>query len=205
MNPFIDFSFQRILYQAVAAVVIIATHGLFLALAARALGDKGPEHDGRLSLNPFRHLDPLGGLALAFTQFGWVKPVAIEPESLAGRAAGPLLVALIALAGSLALGWVLWQIRPLAYSVLTGGAIGVTVVGLLEMTARVSLSFVLINLIPILPLTAGHLLIGIAPKAAEALNRFRLLIGAAIAGLILLGLSSGLGVTMLGISSAFYG
>lgn len=205
MNPFVDFSFQRIVYQACAAVFIIATHGLFLALAARLLGDKGPEHDGRLTLNPFSHLDPLGGLALVFTQFGWVKPVVIERDSLAGRAVGPLLVALIALAGSLALGWVLWQLRPLAYETLTGGAVGVTVVGLLEMTARSSLSFVLLNLIPILPLTAGHLLIGFAPRAAETLNRFRLVIGAVIAGLILFGLSSGLGVTMLGLSSALYG
>lgn len=205
MNPFVDFSFQRLLYQACAAVLIIATHGLFLALAARLFGDKGPQHDGRLTLNPFSHLDPIGGLALAFTQFGWAKPVAIDRDALAGRAAGPLLVALAALAGSLALGWVLWQLRPIAFAMFTGGAFGVTVVGLLETAARASLSFVLLNLIPILPLTAGHLLIGIAPRAADLLNRFRLIVGAVIAGLILLALGSGLGATMLSVSRAFYG
>ncbi|WP_332715229.1 hypothetical protein [Pelagibacterium mangrovi] len=205
MNPFVDFSFQRLLYQACAAVVIIATHGLFLALAARLLGDRGPEYDGRLTLNPFRHLEPIGAFALFFTQFGWVKPVTIEREALAGRMAGPLLVAVFALAASLALGWALWQLRPLAFTVLTGGTFGVTVVGLLETTARSSLAFVLVNLIPILPLTAGHLLIGIAPRLAELLNRFRLIIGAVMAGLILWGLSRGLGATVLTLARSFYG
>ena len=205
MNPFVDFSFQRLLYQACAAVFIIATHGFFLALAARILGDRGPQQDGRLTLNPVSHLDPLGALVLVLTQFGWVKPVAIEREALAGRAIGPLLVALIALAASLVLGWALWQLRPVAFGIFTGGAMGVTAVGLLETMAQASLAFVLINLVPILPLTMGHLLVGIAPGAAEALNRFRLWIGVVIGGLVLLGLSQGMGATMLGVSRGFYG
>lgn len=205
MNPLFDFSFQRLLYQACAAALVIGTHGLFLALAARLLGDKGPQRDGRLTLNPFAHLDPIGALTLVLTQFGWIKPVAIERALPTGRAAGPLLVALMALAGSLALGWVLWQLRPAAFTLFTGGALGVTAVGLLETAAHTSLAFVFINLIPILPLTAGHLLIGFAPRAADLLNRFRLITGAALAGLIVLGLNNGLGATLLTISNAFYG
>src|SRR5690606_11673524 len=171
----------------------------------RILGDRGPQQDGRLTLNPVSHLDPFGALVLVFTQFGWVKPVAIERDALAGRAIGPLLVALIALAASLALGGGLWQLRPVAFGVFTGGAMGVTAVGLLETMAQTSLAFVLINLVPILPLTAGHLLVGIAPGAAEVLNRFRLWIGVVIGGLVLLGLSQGMGAAMLGVSRGFYG
>lgn len=205
MNPFVDFSFQRLVYQACACAFILATHGFLLAFAARILGDRGPQHDGRLTLNPVSHLDPLGALALAFTQFGWVKPVALERDALAGRAAGPLLVALIALAGSLALGWLLWQLRPVAFGVLTGGAMGVTVVGLLETMAQTSLAFVLVNLIPILPLTMGHLLRGIALGVAARLDRFRFPVGVVMGGLILFGLSQGTGAAVLRFSRGIFG
>ena len=204
MNPLIDFSFQRLVYQAVAAVLVIATHGLFLTLAARLLGDKGPEHDGRLTFNPFAHLDPIGAVALAFTQFGWVKPVAIDRDVLFARRLGPLLVALLALASTLALGWGLWSLRPVAYSAFTGNSFGTTVVGLLETGARTSLGFVLLNLVPILPLTAGHLLIGIAPRLAERLNKLRFVLGLAIVALIFFALGQGLGSTMFTLSRAFY-
>jgi hypothetical protein len=185
-----DLSFQRLLYQFCAAIVVLTAHGYFLALAARLLGDRGPQYDGRLTLNPFRHTEPVGALIMIATQLGWVRPVVLEPDVLVGKRIGPLLVALGALSGSIALGWCCWQSRPLVFSAIGGGSAALTLMGLLETTARASLSFVIINLIPILPLSAGHLWLSIAPPVGAMMNRYRLPLALGLALVILLGLGS---------------
>lgn len=187
MSLITDLSFQRILYQLCGAVVILASHGYLLALAAKLLGDSGPQYDQRLTLNPFSHAEPIGAFALILTQMGWVRPIALEPRALWGGAAGPLLVALAALVGSSVLGWCLWQLRPVAFSFLGGTGLGITVVGLLETMARMSLSFVIFNLIPILPLSAGHILIGIVPRIAAVLKRHQLIVSLVLGVAIMFG------------------
>lgn len=188
MNFLPDLSFQRLLYQLFAALVVLTAHGYFLALMARLLGDRGPQYDGRLSLNPFRHTEPVGALLMVATQLGWVRPVALDREILVGKQSGPLLVALGALAGSFVLGWCCWQLRPFIFAAIGGGSGGITIIGLLETTARASLSFVIINLVPILPLSAGHIWLGIAPKLAAVLNANRLVV---VIGLALVCLAGG--------------
>lgn len=182
-----DLSFQRLLYQLFAALVVLTAHGYFLALMARLLGDRGPQYDGRLSVNPFRHAEPVGALLMVATQLGWVRPIALDREVLLGKQSGPVLVALGALAGSFVLGWCCWQLRPLIFSAIGGGSGGITIIGLLETTARASLSFVIINLIPILPLSAGHIWLGVAPKLATLLNANRLAISIGLALVCLAG------------------
>ena len=55
---------------------------------AVALGDPGPRHDGRLTFNPFAHLDILGGISAVLFSVGWIKPIAIDPAELRPGRAG---------------------------------------------------------------------------------------------------------------------
>lgn len=181
MNLTFDVSAQRILYQFCAAAFIIATHGWFLALAARLLGDRGPQYDGRLTLNPFAHAEPLGALMLILTQFGWVRPITLDPRSLIGGRLGPLLVSLAALVATLTVAWLLWHARPFVFRVLTANSLGITVIGLIETTARMSVHFAVLNIVPILPLSLGHALIGLLPNVARRLERYRFPIALALA------------------------
>ncbi len=73
-------------------LVGLVLHEVAHAFVADSLGDGTPRRHGRLSLNPLRHLDPLGSMLIFIVGFGWAKPVPIGPNS--GRN-----VALIALAG----------------------------------------------------------------------------------------------------------
>lgn len=205
VNFFLDLSFQRLLYQVCAAIVVLTAHGVFLALTARLLGDRGPQYDGRLTLNSFRHAEPVGALVLALTQLGWVRPLVLDHTLLVAKRGGPLLVALCALLGSLALGWCSWQLRPLVFYAFGGGTGSITLIGLLETTARTSLAFVLVNLIPILPLSAGHLWLGIAPSVGAMMNRYRLPIALGLALAILLGLGSFVRGLVLGPLAGFFG
>ena len=86
------------LYLIPALLVGLIGHEFSHAAVAVARGDQTPRLDGRLSLNPSHHLDPLGTIAIFLIGFGWAKPVRINPA----RLRRPLNGALVALAGPLA-------------------------------------------------------------------------------------------------------
>jgi Zn-dependent protease len=86
------------LYLIPALLVGLIGHELAHAAVAVARGDQTPRIDGRLSLNPSHHLDPLGTVAVLLVGFGWAKPVRINPY----RMRGAYDAALVALAGPLA-------------------------------------------------------------------------------------------------------
>src|SRR3989344_5780068 len=65
-----------------ALVIAITVHEFSHAFAADRLGDPTPQLQGRLTLNPLKHLDPVGSLMLLFFRFGWGKPVEFDPYHL---------------------------------------------------------------------------------------------------------------------------
>ena len=98
------------LYLIPALVVGIVAHELAHAAVATARGDQTPRLDGRLSINPRDHLDPLGTLAVFFIHFGWGKPMRLNPYRMRRLSdpalvwlAGPLASLLVALALSIPL------------------------------------------------------------------------------------------------------
>ncbi|MEK7065464.1 MAG: site-2 protease family protein, partial [Patescibacteria group bacterium] len=70
------------LFWLIALVVAITIHEFSHAYAADRLGDPTPRLQGRLTLNPLAHLDPLGTLMLLIARFGWGKPVVFDPFNL---------------------------------------------------------------------------------------------------------------------------
>lgn len=78
----------------IAIIEAIALHEFAHAYAADLQGDRLPRAMGRLSLNPARHLDPLGTILIALVGFGWGKPVEFRPQALSSKRFGPALVAL---------------------------------------------------------------------------------------------------------------
>jgi Zn-dependent protease len=75
------FDFDQLILFFPAFVIAIAVHEASHALSATLLGDPSPKAAGRLTLNPLRHLDPLGTFTLVFAGFGWGKPVFVNPGS----------------------------------------------------------------------------------------------------------------------------
>jgi Zn-dependent protease len=121
------------LYLIPALLVGLIAHEFAHAAVAVARGDETPRLDGRLSLNPSHHLDPLGSIAVLLIGFGWAKPVRINPYRMRGpydaavvALAGPLtnlvLAVLISIpiklglnAGSFDAGWPLWRLLLVAF------------------------------------------------------------------------------------------
>lgn len=99
-----------VLILAVSLVIAISVHEFGHALAAEAQGDHTAKMAGRLTLNPLKHLDPVGSVMMVLAGFGWGKPVPFNPRALSNRRfgaaivaiAGPITNVILAFAGALA-------------------------------------------------------------------------------------------------------
>jgi Zn-dependent protease len=139
-------------------LVSITLHEFGHAYTAYRLGDQTPKLDGRLSLNPVAHLDPIGTLMILFGPIGWAKPVRIDPSALKGRYAELM----VSLAGPLAN----LILAVLAVVILKHVPIPVAYEGLIEplqVMMMLNLALAVFNLLPIPPLDGGHILQNLLP------------------------------------------
>ncbi|MFN2389694.1 MAG: site-2 protease family protein [Actinomycetota bacterium] len=87
---------EPLVFVLLAASLIgaLSLHEYAHALAADLQGDRLPRAMGRLTLNPAKHLDPLGTLSILLVGFGWAKPVEFRPQALSSKRFGAAIVAL---------------------------------------------------------------------------------------------------------------
>ena len=148
---------ERILALLTIIFVALPVHEFAHAAAAVALGDDTPKRQGRYTLNPLPHIDPLGAILIAFVGFGWAKPVQWNPRnidispklgsiivSLAGPLSNLLMAALAAL--------VLRFVEPSGF-----------VVGFLGFFIQINILLFVFNLIPVPPLDGSHVLFALLP------------------------------------------
>lgn len=158
-----------LIFSIAVLIVSVVIHEVSHGYAARALGDRTAEYEGRLTLNPVRHLDPFGSVALPLMTYylggfiiGWAKPVPYNPYNLRpGRwseafvaAAGPASNLVVALAASLA-------IR------LLGGGLSSSLVMALAGIALINITLAAFNLVPIAPLDGSKILFAFLPQDAQ--------------------------------------
>ena len=169
---------EYLIMVIVAFVVAITIHEAAHALVATWLGDDIPRLQGRLTLNPMRHLDPLGTLMIAIASFGWGRPVLVNPYRLRfGVNRGMALVALAGPASNVALALALTPItRQLLDSIplLIGTTPDVLTAKALLVAVQVNILIAAFNLLPIPPLDGFSILVGVSPQPlADRLNELR--------------------------------
>ena len=141
----------------------ITTHEFSLALVADQLGDHQPRALGRVSLNPLRHLDPLGTALLVLVGIGWGKPV---PVNIAALRPGRTGMALVAGAGPVA-NLVVALGLALIYRIADLAGAGGAVLQLVYVATVINLLLAILNLIPIPPLDGFGVLIALVPPRWE--------------------------------------
>jgi len=174
---------QLIAVFAVPAVFAITVHEVAHGWVARRFGDRTAELLGRLTLNPAKHIDPVGTVAVPVVLLmlhapliGWAKPVPVNPTRL-GRhwkrsfmviaAAGPASNILIAIVASLVL-----HIIPVSGS-LGEATLGPLAVFLYQLVG-LNVLLAIFNMIPVPPLDGGNVLAGVLRgPVAEAFDRLR--------------------------------
>ena len=151
---------SNMLLSAVPALLCITLHELAHGYVAWRLGDDTAKNAGRLTLNPIRHIDPLGLLLLVTVHFGWAKPVPVNMNRFENPKAGMAVTAAAGPLCNLLLAAVLLFVYGLVYSPLTaaGSFAARTALNLLSTTVVLSLSLAVFNILPISPLDGSKVL-----------------------------------------------
>lgn len=158
-----------------AILPAIVLHEFAHALVAYRLGDPTPRYQGRLTLDPRAHLDPIGALMLFLFGFGWARPVNVNPYYLAHGRRGMMLVALAGPLANVTLAWLsglLWQLAAAAPGAWVPGGVAFAVREFAMLSLRLNLWLAAFNLIPIPPLDGSRILAGLVSSSqAVALAR----------------------------------
>ncbi|MBI4092629.1 MAG: site-2 protease family protein [Candidatus Kerfeldbacteria bacterium] len=160
----------RFLAGALALVLSIGYHEFSHVFAAYSLGDMTGKNVGRLTLNPLKHLDPVGTMLIFLGAFiGWGRPAPFNPENLRYRRYGSALVALGGPASNLLLFAVFSLLLHWVYP--TFGPTNLLTV-FLGFFVLINASLLLFNLIPLPPLDGSWLLLALLPASARPLKEF---------------------------------
>jgi len=148
-------------------LLALVIHEFSHALVAYKLGDDTAKLNGRLTLNPLAHLDPLGTLMIFLVRFGWAKPVPVNPYNLKNpkrdmlwiSAAGPMSNMILAfLSGSLLRVVYNMGIKP---EITTFGGL---IMLMLVFSLQINLALAIFNILPIAPLDGSKILYGVLPN-----------------------------------------
>ncbi|MBA2312985.1 MAG: site-2 protease family protein, partial [Actinobacteria bacterium] len=145
---------------AVSLLGAITLHEFAHALAADLQGDRLPRAMGRVTLNPARHLDPLGTLLIFLAGFGWGKAVEFRPQALSSRRFGAAMVALAGPLMNLLLATVAGVAFVLTSEIDPSGTVA-TISGLgrfLFLFMSINILLAVFNLVPLPPLDGSRLL-----------------------------------------------
>jgi Zn-dependent protease len=155
-------------------LLAITFHEFAHGYAAYKLGDNTAKNEGRLSLNPLDHLDPIGTLMLLFAGFGWGKPVHVNPTNYTRKISMEKGEAIVSLAGPLT-NIVLALVLALIYGALVkfaSAAFLISTVGyiiklLIWYAISINVGLGVFNLIPLPPLDGSKIIMPLLPYKAK--------------------------------------
>ncbi len=155
------FDLKSILVFAIAILYALTIHEFFHAWTANKLGDPTAKMQGRLTLNPLAHLDPLGVICFIIAHFGWGKPVPVNPSYFKHPRRDDVLVSAAGPLSNFVSAFFFGLIFQISYKF-----IGVTsdLFEVLKQLIIINLILAFFNFIPLYPLDGSHILKGFLPR-----------------------------------------
>jgi Zn-dependent protease len=168
------------IFSLIILIISVVIHEVSHGYAAYIQGDSTAYYQGRLTLNPIKHVDPFGSVVVpivlyilskgAFT-FGWAKPVPFNPYNLRNQRWGELLVAIAGPISNIIIAVVFGLVIR-----LSGEGLASPFIQLSSLVVLVNLGLAIFNMIPIPPLDGSKVLFSILPQRFQqyrvALERF---------------------------------
>jgi len=179
----LDFDIARIIRDiallAPPILIAITFHELAHGLVADRLGDPTARLAGRLTINPIKHLDPIGTLVFVFTRMiGWAKPVPVNPYnlkdpkrdmiwiSLAGPAANMIIAVISAIV------FKMLSVITVSPDSIFGEKVFIPLAIMVQLCVVLNIGLAVFNLLPIPPLDGSKILMGLLPyRQAVAYSR----------------------------------
>ena len=163
----LDWSYLlNIVLSVVPSLLCITFHEVSHGWVAYRLGDTTAKDAGRLTLNPLKHIDPMGLLMMVVFKFGWAKPVPVNMMRFRSPKRGMALTALAGPVSNLLLAMLLLLGARITIAHYVDTAFCSGLLNFLAMTAYMSVGLGLFNLIPISPLDGSKVLFAFLPDRA---------------------------------------
>jgi Zn-dependent protease len=166
---------QRILYSIPGIIIGFTIHEYCHALAAYKLGDTTAKEDGRLTLDPIRHIDPIGLLFIIIAGFGWAKPVRFSPDRLKHPMRDKIIIAAAGPLSNLLLGFLLALIIKvlLALPLYNERAIDAVyyIITILYYWTFTNFGLFVFNMLPLPPLDGSHIFLAGLNLSTETENK----------------------------------
>ena len=146
------------LYSLPGVIIGLTVHEFSHAFVAAKLGDDTARAQGRITLNPFYHIDPVGMIFILFAGFGWAKPVQFDMRKLKSPKRDRILIALAGPLSNLILGILFLFIIKLffAFSYSFPDMVYEILLRLLFYISVINLGLFIFNMLPIPPLDGSH-------------------------------------------------
>lgn len=163
MDRFLAFSLQELPFVVITLIVAFTFHEFAHAYVAHKFGDDTAKEQGRLTLNPVHHLDPIGTILILIAGFGWARPVPVDRRNFQNpRLAGIL----VSLAGPLSN----FLIAAIAYGILffsVGAGLPPFFIDLLNMMVWLNVVLFVFNLLPLPPLDGYRIIEDLVPPSVR--------------------------------------
>lgn len=180
MIPFSSATMADLVIRLIGILIALSVHEFAHALAARRLGDPTAEYEGRLTINPVAHLDPIGTLVFLMSTFsgiggiGWAKPVPVNSSYFRHPKRDTAIVASAGPFSNLILATLAFIAFVLVQRLAPGPADSASMLlltNILGMSVGINLSLMAFNLLPIAPLDGSKILQLFVPRQYE--ERYR--------------------------------
>ena len=142
-----------------AAVIGLTVHEFSHAFCAYKLGDNTAKLDGRLTLNPLKHIDWMGFILIVIAGFGWAKPVVFNPDNLKHKHRDEILISIAGPLSNFILALLFFVIARLLYfsDFFSATKLGLDVINMIMIWGVINFSLFVFNLIPLPPLDGSHI------------------------------------------------
>jgi len=142
-----------------AAIIGLTVHEFSHAYTAYKLGDNTAKDEGRITLNPLKHIDWLGMFLIVVAGFGWAKPVSFNPANLKNKHRDEILISLAGPLSNFVLAVLFLVLARIFYTMdfFNSTAFGLQMINLIVIWEVINFSLFVFNLIPLPPLDGSHL------------------------------------------------